>query len=135
MGRGFQAVQRCVAPGSERRMASLATERLDVLGLSMLAIADKRVNGSISDAEVSALLVRTSEAGSGYTLRCSPTAFHLAPGAHRCRSWFHAWRGEATDRAITWGAGLEQTVDQSTSPACLCMGKLKIRPRKAPKQR
>jgi len=36
MGRGFQAVQRGVAPGSERRMASLATERLDVLGLAVV---------------------------------------------------------------------------------------------------
>ena len=121
--------------GTERGEAGLTTKRLDPFGMAMLAIAHQSMDGSVCDAEVGALLVGTSEAGSGYALGGSSPAFDLAPGAHRCRGWFHAWRGEMTDGAIKWSAGLEQAVDQSASPACLCMRKLKMRPRKAPKQR
>ena len=91
MGRGFQAVQRGVAPGSERRMASLATERLDVLGLAVLAIADERTNVRISDPEVRALWVGTGEALCVHALGCSPPAFDLTPGTYRTRIWPLCW--------------------------------------------
>jgi len=133
--RGFQTVQGGVASRTERGPAGLTAKRLDVFGLAMLAISHESVAGSVCDPEVRALLVGTSEACGGYALGGSPPAFDLAPGAHRCRGWFHAWRGETTDGAIKWSAGLEQTVDQSTSPACLCIRRLKMRPSKATKQR
>jgi len=72
----------------------------------MLAIANQRVDASISDTEVPTLLIGTGETFGGDALGGSPPAFHLAPGGHRCRDRFHAWRGETTDRAIQRRAGL-----------------------------
>ena len=103
--------------------------------MTMPAISDEGVDMSIGDPGVRALLVGTSEALGVHSLGCSPTAFHLTPGAYWRRGRFHAWRGETTDGAIKQGAWLEKTVDQSASAACLWMGKLKMRPRKATKQR
>ncbi|WP_410969229.1 hypothetical protein, partial [Salmonella sp. SAL04284] len=37
--------------------------------------------------------------------------------------------------AIVRGAGLEQTLNQRSSPRCLSMGRLKMEPGKTPKQR
>jgi hypothetical protein len=122
-----------VTSSAERGAASLTTERLDPLRLTMLAIANERMKVSVSEPEVRALLIGTGEAVGVYSLGCSPTAFHLTPGAYRRRGRFHAWRGGTTDGAIKRGARLEKTVDQSMSAACLGMGKLK--PRKATKQR
>ena len=107
----FQAVQRCVAPSTEGRAASLTAERLDALSTPMLAIADERVDLSIGVPEVRALLIGTGETLGVDPFGCSPTAFHLTPGAYRRRGRFHAWRGETTHGAIKWGARLEKTVD------------------------
>jgi hypothetical protein len=48
--------------------------------MAMRAIADERVDVSISHAEVRALLVGTGEALGVDPLGCSPAAFHLTPG-------------------------------------------------------
>src|SRR5260221_12013390 len=80
----------------------------------MLAIANQRVDVSLGDAEVRALLIGTGEAFGGYALGCSPSAFYLTPGTHRRRSWPSIRRGsgaETTGRAIVWAARLEQTVE------------------------
>ena len=53
----FQAIQRGVAPGTERGVAGLTAKRLDPLRLTMLAIADERMNESVGDAKVRALLI------------------------------------------------------------------------------
>jgi hypothetical protein len=82
---GFQTVQGSVAPGSERGMAGLTAERLDLLSTTVLAIAGQSVDLSIGDAEVRALLIGTGEAGGVHPLGRSPPAFDLAPGAHRSR--------------------------------------------------
>src|SRR5215469_9760692 len=137
MGRGFQAVQRGVASGSERPMASLATERLDVLGLAVLAIADERMNVRISDPEVCTLWVGTSEALCVHALGCSPPALDLTPGTYRTRIWPRPHRGsgsEATEGAIIWGAWLEQTVHRGAHCFCFEMGRLESEPAITPKQ-
>jgi hypothetical protein len=69
----------------ERGMAGLTAERLDLLSTTVLAIADQRMDLSIGDAEVGALLIGTGEAGGVHPLGRSPPAFDLAPGAHRSR--------------------------------------------------
>jgi hypothetical protein len=79
--RGFQTVERGMAPGREGGAAGLTAKGLDPFGLAMLAVPDQRVDMSIGDPEVWTLLVGTGEAFGGYPLRCSPTAFHLTPGA------------------------------------------------------
>src|SRR5215471_19673497 len=53
----FQTVQGGVAPGTERGVAGLTTERLDPLSLTMFAIANQRMNVSVGDPEVRALLI------------------------------------------------------------------------------
>jgi hypothetical protein len=85
VGGGFQTVQGSVAPGSERGMAGLTAERLDLLSTTVLAIADQSVDLSIGDAEVGALLIGTGVALTIHPLGRSPPAFDLAPGAHRSR--------------------------------------------------
>src|SRR5437868_4356940 len=84
---GFQMVQGSVAPGSEGGMAGLTTKRLDAFGLTMLAISNERMDVSIGDAEVGALSIGTGVALRVDPLRCSPAAFHFAPGTHRHRRW------------------------------------------------
>ena len=116
VGGGFQTVQRGVAPGSERGAAGLAAKRLDPLGMAMLAISNQRVDVSVGDPEVRALLVGTGEALGVHALGCSPPAFHLTPGTHRRRRWPSTRRGsggETTGGAIVWGAWLEQTVERA----------------------
>ncbi len=69
---------------------------------------------SVCDAEVWALVVGTGEALSSYPFGGTPSAFDLAPGAHRKRHRFHTWReggGGAAGWTIKWGAWLEQTLD------------------------
>jgi hypothetical protein len=135
---GFQAIQGGIASGTEGGVAGLTAEGLDPLSRTMLAIPNERMDLSISIAEVEALLVGTGEAFGGYPLRGSSPAFHLAPGEHRSRCWSSTRRGsggQTTGGAILWGAGLEQTVDQRSSPRCLSMGKLKREPAKTPEPR
>jgi hypothetical protein len=96
-------------------MARRASKGLDPFGTAMLAIANQGMNVGIGDAEVGARLVGTSEALGVYSLRCSPAAFDLAPGAHRSRCWLYTRRGsggDTTGGAIVWGAGLEQMVER-----------------------
>ncbi len=87
---GFQAIQRGVASGTEGAVASLTTERLDLLSTAMLAVPDKRMDVSVCDAKVRALRVRTGEALGVDPLGCSPSAFHLRPGTHRHGSRSHS---------------------------------------------
>jgi hypothetical protein len=132
---GFQTVQRRVASSTERGAAGLATKGLDPLNTAMLAIPDQRMNVCVCQAEVGALRVGAGEALGVYPLGRSSTAFHLTPGVYWCRGRSLVGGTEATDRAIKRGAGLEQTVDQSASAPCLCIGTLQMRPKKATKQR
>jgi hypothetical protein len=114
LGRGFQTIQRGVASGSERGAAGRTSKRLDVLGMTMLAISHQSMDGSVCDPEVRALLVGTSEARGVYSLGCSPAAFDLAPGAHRCRCRSHNGRvsaGVAAGWTIKRGTWLEETLN------------------------
>ena len=107
---------------AERGVASLTTERLDVLGLAMLAIPDEGVDVSIGDAEVRTLMVGTGEALGVHPLGCSPPTFHLAPGTNQRRSRSHSKRRgarEVTGRAIKWSVWLEKTLDRDTYGLCL----------------
>jgi hypothetical protein len=81
--KSFQAIQRGMAPGSERGTASKASQGLDTLGMAKLAIPSESMNVNVCDAEVRALGVRTGEAICVYPLGCSPAAFDLVPGADR----------------------------------------------------
>jgi hypothetical protein len=104
----------------------------------MFAIANEGVDPGISDPGVQALQVGTREALSVDALRCSPATFHLTPGSHRRRHWLSARQGrggQTTGRAMVRGAGLEETLDQRSSPRNLRMRKLKTEPVQAPKQR
>jgi hypothetical protein len=87
---GFQTVQGSVAPSTERGAASRASKGLDLLGTTMLAIPNQRVDVSVGDSEVRALLIGTGEAFGVYPLRCSSAAFHLTPGAYGRRSRSHS---------------------------------------------
>jgi hypothetical protein len=49
---GFQTVQGSVSPGSKSGMAGRASKRLNLLGLTMLAISDQGMDLSSSDPEV-----------------------------------------------------------------------------------
>src|SRR5215469_6623686 len=100
-----------MSSSTEGGAASLTAQRLDPLGLAMLSIADQRMNVSISDAKVRALLIGTGEALRVYAFGSSAPAFDLAPGARRRRA--HNRRvgtAEVTGEAIVWGAGFEQTL-------------------------
>jgi hypothetical protein len=55
-----------------------------MLGLAVLAITNQRMNLSIGNAEVQALLVGTGVSLSVDSLGCSQAAFDLAPGAYWC---------------------------------------------------
>ncbi len=83
---GFQALQGGVASGTACAVARLATKGLDRLSTPMLAVPDKRMEVSVSDAKVRALRVRTGEALSVYAFGCSPAAFHLRPGTRHLRA-------------------------------------------------
>ena len=83
--RSFQAIQGCVTSSSERGVASRTSKGLDSLGLTMFAIADQGVDVSIGVAEVGALSIGIGVALGVDPLRCSPAAFHFAPGAHKMR--------------------------------------------------
>jgi len=116
MGRGFQTVQGGVSSGREGSVTRLTAERLDPLGLAMLAIAHQRMLGSIGDAKVAARSVGTSETISGYAFGGSPPAFDLAPGLHRSRRWLSRRRdrgGQTTDRAVVWATRLQETVERA----------------------
>ena len=111
---GFQTIQRSVASSTERRAAGLTPKRLDLLGMTMLAIANQRVDLGIGDPAIRALRVGTGKALGVHALGCSSAAFDLAPGAYRPRRWLFTRRGsggETTGGAIVWAAGLEQTVE------------------------
>jgi len=119
--RSFQTVQGGVVPSTERGVASLTAKGLDPFSKTMLAISNQGMNVSVCDAEVRALVVRTGEAICVHQFRCSPSAFDLAPGAHRERRWLHTRReggGEATGWTIERGAWLEETVDREVHLPC-----------------
>jgi hypothetical protein len=106
---GFQTVQGSVKSSTESGAAGLTAKRLDPLGMAMLAIPNQSVDVSICDAGVGALVVRTGKALCVDPLGCSPSAFHLAPGAYRRRrrGRTHTRRegaGKATGGAIAGGA-------------------------------
>ena len=135
--RGFQAVQGRVASGTECAAASLAAKGLDAFGLPMRAIADQRVDVSIGDAAVRALVVGTSEPLGVDVSGCSPPAFYLAPGAHRSWRWPSTQRrrgAETTGRAIFGGAGLEQTVERAALGPSSWGGRPKRESVKTPQQ-
>jgi hypothetical protein len=114
LGGGFQAVQGGVASSTASHVTGLATECLDLLNATMYAISNQGVDVSVCDAEVRALVVGTGEALSVYPFGSTPSAFDLAPGAHRKRRRFHTRReggGDAAGWTIKWGAWLEQTLD------------------------
>ena len=95
-------------------MAGLAAKRLDVLGLAMLAIPDQSMNVGIGDSVVLARSVGTSEARGVDPFGGASAAFHLAPGAHRCRRWLSTRRdsgGETTGGAIVWGSWIQETLE------------------------
>jgi len=87
VGGSFQAVQGSMVASREGGAAGLTTKRLDALGMTMHAIANKRVDLIIGDAEVEALRVGTGVALGVHALGSSPPAFHLAPGTQRSRHW------------------------------------------------
>jgi len=98
----------------------------------------RRVDASVCDPRVRALLVGTGEALSVHPLGCSPAAFHLTPGAYRCWGRSHTRRGgagETTDGAIARGAWLEKTLDRGAHDPYFCVGRLKMGPIKVPKAR
>jgi hypothetical protein len=104
----------------------------------MLAIANQRVNVSLDDAEIRALLIGTGETFSEYPLRGSPLAFDLAPGAYRSRCWSctqRGSRGASTGRAIVGGAGLEQTVKPGVLGHAFWRGRPKKEPVQTPEPR
>jgi hypothetical protein len=134
----LQPVQWGVAPGTERGVAGLTTKRLDPLGLAMLAIADERMDVSVCDAEVRALLIGTGETLGVYAFGGSPAAFHLTPGTYWRRRRFHHGRvgaGEVAVGAVKWGAWLEQTVDHGLHHACSPVRKAMMEPIQATKPR
>ncbi len=136
LGWRFQAVQRGVAPGSEGGTAGLAAKGLDPLGLTMLAIADQRVDVRIGDSKVQALRVGTSESFSVDAFGGSPPTFYLTPGVYRTRNWPCTQRGsggEMTEGTIVWGAWLQQTVHRGAHSYCLEVGKLESEPAMTPK--
>jgi hypothetical protein len=82
MRRGFQAVERSVAPRTESGAARLAAEGLDLLGTAMLTITNQRVDLGIDDPAIGTLLVGTGKALGVHPFRCSPPSFDLAPRSH-----------------------------------------------------
>ncbi len=68
---GFQPRQGGVTSSAERGAASLTTRRLDPLRLTMLAIANERMNVSVGDPEVRTLLIGTGVAFGVYLFGCS----------------------------------------------------------------
>jgi len=62
MGGGLQTVKRGMGPSSERRVTGLASECLDALAMTMLAIPNERVDVRIGDPEVQTLLLGTGKA-------------------------------------------------------------------------
>jgi hypothetical protein len=95
-------------------VARLTPERLDVLGLPMLAISHQSMDSSVSVAKVAALLVWTGETLGIDAFGGTSPAFDLAPGAYWNRYWSCTQRGSGgmlTDGAIVGGARLEQTVE------------------------
>src|SRR2546429_148528 len=134
----FQAIQGGVASSAERGAASLTPERLDVLGLTMFAIAHQSVLSSVSVAKVGALSVRTGEPFGVDAFGGSPSAFHLTPRTHWGRHWPCTRRSseaESTGGAIVWGARLQQTLERAALGPSSRGGRPKRVPVKTPQQR
>jgi len=77
----------------------------------MYAISNQGVDVSVCDAEVRAPVVGTGEALSVYPFGSTPSAFDLAPGAHRKRRRFHTRReggGDTAGWTIKWVRGLSR---------------------------
>jgi hypothetical protein len=127
-----------VTPSTEGGAASLAAKRLDLLSLTMLAIANESMNANVCIAEVGAMVVGTGETLSGYAFGSSSPAFDFAPGAYRPRRWLFSRRGsggETTGGAIVWAARLEQTLHRGAHRSCFEAGRLEWEPAKTPQQR
>jgi hypothetical protein len=106
--------------------------------MAVLAISDQRVDLSISDPVVWALLVRTGEALGIYAFGCSSAAFDLAPGAYRRRCISHKRRvdgGDTTGMAVKWGSWLEETLNCGADSPSSWMGRLMREPAKTPTKR
>src|SRR5215469_5817348 len=104
--------------------------------MAMLAIPNQSMYVSLGDARVRALVVRTGKALCVYPLRCSPSAFHLTPGTYKRRCGPHNRRaggGEATDRAITWRAWLEEALKRGVPRCFTQLGRTLMAPVKVPK--
>ena len=98
----------------------------------------RRVDSSVKDAKVAALLIRTSEAFGVYPLWCSPAALHLTPGMHwhrRCPASQQGSGGESTGRAIIWRAGLKETGERRAHSSCFEAGRLEREPAMTPEPR
>src|SRR5690348_9882484 len=118
---GFQTIQGCVPPGSEGGAASLTAKGLDMLGLAVLAITNQRMDLSISNAEVQALLVGTGVSLGADSLGGSPAAFDLAPGAYWCWRWpssRYGSGGETAGGAIVWGSWMEVPLQRGALSSC-----------------
>ncbi|TMD57786.1 MAG: hypothetical protein E6I91_22150 [Chloroflexi bacterium] len=102
----------------ERGAARRASKGLDALGPAMLAVADQRMEVSVSVSKVLTLRVRTSEARGLYAFGGTPPAFHLAPWPHRQGRRHYSRRGcggETTSRTVVWAARLELTGEPATN--------------------
>src|SRR5713101_248494 len=104
----------------------------------MFAISDQRVDLSIGDPGVWALLVGTGETLGVDAFGSTSPAFHLAPGPHRQRrrsSTRRGSEGETASGAIIWAAGLQQTVEPAAHlGGCFRLGRTRMGPAKRTKQ-
>jgi hypothetical protein len=104
----------------------------------MCAIPHQRMQVSVCDTRVGALVIRTGEAFGLQSFRCSPAAFQLTPRSDRQRRWLHTRReggGEAKGWTIEGGAWLEKTVDRGVSRRCFRLGRALMAPEKVAKPR
>ena len=75
VGGGFQAIQGGVESSTERGAARLTPERLNPLGLAMLAISDEGMEGSVGVAKIAARSVGTGEARGVHASGALPADF------------------------------------------------------------
>src|SRR5215472_10278609 len=119
-GRGFQPVERSIASSAERGAARLTTKRLDAPSMPMPAIADQRMDESVSVAKVLALRVRTSEPFGRYADGALPGGFSprsmAAPAEAPGLCTRRGSGGETTGRTNVWAVLQLEMVDKSTSP-------------------
>jgi hypothetical protein len=117
----FQPIQRRVASSTEGGVTGLTPKRLDLLGMTMLAVANESVDLGIGDPAIPALRVGTGVALGVHAFGGSSPAFHLAPGAHRSRRWVFTdeaveARRQAGQSSGERGESRRWTVEWMTSP-------------------